>query len=284
MRIFLLSVFFGLMGEACFCQLYTVGGGVTDVEGNSYQTIIINGQEWMSQNLTTSTYADGSQILNLTDSVSWVNTTEGAWAHYNNDPQMEIPFGKLYNWYTVADQRNVCPNGWHVPSDIEWKQLLNFLDPNANGGLATNTAGGLMKSTGTVEAGTGYWNQPNTGATNESGFSALPGGQRNDDHPFNFMGSFAYFWSSDVIGQSNAIFYILFAMNANALRSNFSKSFGMSVRCIKDLSNDINEIPQVQRCVVRIIDLLGRECTEQAGVPLIFIYDDGSRERIFIVD
>jgi hypothetical protein len=135
-----------------------------------------------------------------------------------------------------------------------------------------------------MEEGTGYWVQPNTGATNESGFSAFPGGQRNDDHTFNLIGSFAYFWSSDVIGQSNAIFYILFATNTNALRSNFSKSFGMSIRCMKNLSNDINEIPQVQRSVVRIIDFLGRECAKQAGVPLILIYDDGSRERIFMLD
>jgi hypothetical protein len=98
------------------------------------------------------------------------------------------------------------------------------------------------------------------------------------------MGSFAYFWSSDVIGQSNAIFYILFATNESTLRSNFSKSFGMSIRCVKDHSNNINEIPQDFRSVVKIIDLLGRECKEQVGVPLIFIYDDGSRERIFIVD
>jgi uncharacterized protein (TIGR02145 family) len=92
-----------------------------------------------------------------------------------HDSQYENPYGKLYNWYTASDARNVCPTGWHVPSDDDWSTLINYLDPNADGGnVIPNTAGGKMKSTGQQ-----YWNSPNIGAINESGFAGLPGGSRN---------------------------------------------------------------------------------------------------------
>lgn len=272
-----------LITWTCNSQLSTPGSGVTDVDGNVYPTIILNGQEWMAQNLNTSKYSDGSLIANLVDSTSYVNTTFGAWSYYNHDVLNETLYGKLYNWYTVVDNRNVCPADWHVPSDQEWKNFVNFLDPSANGGLSTNSAGGLMKSTGTLEAGTGYWVQPNSGATNESGFSALPGGQRNDDNSFYFQGSNAYFWSTNAIGQNNAIFYILFSANASLLRSNFRRTFGMSVRCVKNQSSGIIEL-DADKVLVKIVDALGREIQETSNAPMIFIYSDGSREHVFKVE
>ena len=126
----------------------------------------------MTENLRTTVYANGDPIPNITDGFLWSNLTSGALAHFNNDNQIENPYGKLYNWHAVADSRNVCPAGLHIPYESEWNTLINFPDPNANNGnTEPKTAGGKMKSTGTQ-----FWQSPNTDATNESGFSALPGG------------------------------------------------------------------------------------------------------------
>ena len=145
------------------------GTGVT-FDGYTYSSIVLgNGQEWMAENLRTTVYANGDPIPNVTDGQLWMNLTTGAWVHYDNDNQYENPYGKLYNWYTVADPRNVCPAGWHVPSDTEWSTFINYIDTNADGGNnIPNYAGGGMKSNGTQ-----YWGSPNFGATNESGFSGL---------------------------------------------------------------------------------------------------------------
>jgi uncharacterized protein (TIGR02145 family) len=176
------------------------GIGIT-FDGYTYSTVIFNnGQEWMTENLKTTSYANGDPIPNVTDNNQWENLTTGAWVHYNNDSQYENPYGKLYNWHTVADPRNVCPTGWHVPSDAEWSTFINYLDPNANGGATTpNIAGGKMKSTGTQ-----YWQSPNTDATNESGFSGLPGGYRFDDGTFDYIGNYGDWWSSTEGGTNNA--------------------------------------------------------------------------------
>jgi uncharacterized protein (TIGR02145 family) len=172
-------------------------GTMTDQEGNTYKTIIIGTQEWMAENLKTSTYRNGDAILTGLDNSQWQNTTEGAWAHYNNNISFECPYGKLYNWYAVDDPRNLCPVGWHVPTDAEWTVLTDFL-----GG--TSVAGGKMKTTGTTGAGTGLWNGSNTAATNESGFSGVPGGGRNDAGGFNNIGANGYWWSSSAASGSSA--------------------------------------------------------------------------------
>lgn len=145
-------------------QLYTPEAGVTDIDGNTYQTIIINGQEWMAENLRTTKYADGDPIPNVTDANQWSNLTTGAWAHYNNDSQYENPYGKLYNGYTISDPRNVCPTDWHISTDAEYSLLSDYL-----GGQGV--AGGKMKSIDSQ-----YWSGLNLYATNESGFSGRPGG------------------------------------------------------------------------------------------------------------
>jgi len=140
---------------------------VTDIDGNEYATIQIGTQVWMAENLRTTKYCNGDPIPNVTDSLQWVNLATGAWAHNNNYSQYENLYGKLYNWYAVDDSRNICPCNWHVPTDAEWTTLIDYL-----GG--EGVAGGKMKSTGTQ-----YWLSPNTDATNESGFSGLPGGTVN---------------------------------------------------------------------------------------------------------
>jgi uncharacterized protein (TIGR02145 family) len=199
------------------------GAGVS-YNGYNYPTIVLgNGQEWMAENLRTTSYANGDPIPNVTDFIQWQNLTTGAWAHYDNDSQYEKPYGKLYNWYAVADPRNVCPVGWHVPSDAEWTVLTDYL-----GGEAV--AGGKMKSTGTQ-----YWQSPNTAATNESGFSGLPGGVRDYySGGFGAVGNYGDWWSSTESSTTYAWLRGLSYDGGNASRSNFTKQGGFSVRCLRD--------------------------------------------------
>jgi uncharacterized protein (TIGR02145 family) len=214
--------------------LYTPGPGVTDQNGNSYTTIILNnGQEWMAENLRSTTYANGDPIPNVTGNTAWTQLTTGAWAHYENNASYENPYGKLYNWHAVADPRNVCPAGWHVPTDGEWNSLVGYLDPafdpNAIG-YQSATAGGKMKSTGTQ-----YWNAPNNGATNESGFSGLPGGSRYDSLGFFFdLGGNGYWWSASESGSEYAWGRGLLGSNAFVLRYDNSKRSGFCLRCVRD--------------------------------------------------
>jgi uncharacterized protein (TIGR02145 family) len=197
-------------------------GTMTDQQGNEYKTIVIGTQEWMAENLRTTVYRNGNAIANVTDKLQWGNLTTGAWCHYNNSSSNECPYGKLYNWYAVADPRNVCPTGWHVPTDAEWTTLTNFL-----GGEAV--AGGKVKSTGTQ-----YWISPNTAATNESGFSGLPGGFRYFNGAFDDIGLYGHWWSSTEEGTTNAWLRSPDYGIGTVYRSNGNKQDGFSVRCLRD--------------------------------------------------
>jgi len=196
---------------------------VTDIDGNEYATIQIGTQVWMAENLRTTKYCNGDPIPNVTDSLQWVNLATGAWAHNNNYSQYENLYGKLYNWYAVDDSRNICPCNWHVPTDAEWTTLIDYL-----GG--EGVAGGKMKSTGTQ-----YWLSPNTDATNESGFSGLPGGYRKSSGAFYDVGRWGYWWSSTEFGSGFAWPRHLPHGNGLVYRyAIYTKSYGFSVRCIKD--------------------------------------------------
>jgi uncharacterized protein (TIGR02145 family) len=196
---------------------------VTDIDGNVYRTVQIGGQCWTAENLRTTTYANGDPIPNVTDSTAWTELTTGAWVHYDNNASYENPYGKLYNWYAVLDPRNVCPTNWHVPTDGEWTVLTDYL-----GG--ESVAGGKMKSTGTQ-----YWQDLNTGATNESGFSGLPGGFRYySNGTFNFLGYNGYWWSASESGAENAWYRTLSTYNAGIYRYSINKRDGFSVRCLRD--------------------------------------------------
>lgn len=203
------------------------GNGVT-YDGYTYQSAIFgNGQEWMTENLRTTTYANGDIIPNVLDGNLWINQTVGAWAHLFNSNQFENPLGKLYNWYTVADFRNICPNNWHVPSNSEWITLIDYL-----GGSAV--AGSKMKSLGTE-----FWQPTNLFATNESQFSAYGAGVRAHilNGAFNpIIGNFThgFFWSADEVDMDNAN-YILLVNSSVFVNQGFeNKKSGISVRCIKD--------------------------------------------------
>jgi len=195
---------------------------VTDIDGNDYNIIVVDSQKWMAENLRTSKYCNGDSIPNVTVDNQWSSLTAGAWSHYNNEDQYENPYGKLYNWYAMVDSRNICPCGWHVPTDAEWTTLIDFLD-------GATVAGGKMKSTGTQ-----YWQSPNTDATNVSGFSGLPGGYRYASGTFNAINNNGNWWSSTEDGTYDAWFRALNYSNGNALLYSNSKKFGFSVRCVMD--------------------------------------------------
>ena len=223
---------------------FTVGSGsscpatLTDIDGNVYNTVEIGSQCWMEENLKVERYRDGSNIPTGLSDAAWQAATTEAFAVYDNDTANKATYGLLYNWYAVADPRGLCPTGWHVPTDAEWTDLITVLDPSTCGsctGLShSSTAGGQMKTTGTLEAGTGLWFAPNTDATNSSGFSGLPGGYRGIGGGFDGRGGSGYWWSSSENSASNAWFRRLLYFNGNAGRYNDFKRSGFSVRCLRD--------------------------------------------------
>lgn len=204
-------------------------GEMMDQDSNIYQTVIIGTQEWMISNLRTTTYRNGNDIVfienDVTGSAAWNMANYGAYTSYDTVgtgyPFDLERFGYLYNWYAVNDGRGLCPTDWHEPSDTEWITLSNFL-----GGFTE--AGGPLK-----EASTIYWNSPNRGATNESGFTGLPGGRRRADG-FLEIGIIGSLWSSTESSSSNAWFRFLYSNNDHLGRSILGKMSGLSVRCVKD--------------------------------------------------
>ena len=201
----------------------TISGFCVDIDGNEYATVIIGNQVWMSENLKVTKYRDGTAIPTGLSNSEWENTTSGAYAVYDNNETHADTYGYLYNWYAVDDSRNIAPDGWHVPTDDEWTTLTDYL-----GG--TSVAGGKMK-----ETGTSHWNSPNTGATNESGFTAFPGGYRSSSSGnYNSIGSYGFFWSSSEGNSSNAWRRILYYNNSGVYRHNYNKNYGFSVRCVRD--------------------------------------------------
>jgi uncharacterized protein (TIGR02145 family) len=198
------------------------GSGVT-YNGYTYSSVVLgNGQEWMSENLRTTNYRNGDPITTGLDDATWGSTTSGAYAIYNNDNANDAIYGKLYNWYAVADSRHVCPAGWHEPTDGEWTTLTDYL-----GGAAV--AGGKMKIIGTQ-----YWLSPNTDATNESGFSGLPGGSRYGSGSFSSIGSGGFWWGSSQSSGAFAWNRDLYYGDGDAARNDFYMPSGFSVRCLRD--------------------------------------------------
>ena len=211
---------------------------VTDIEGNVYNTVTIGTQVWMKENLKTTKYNDGTAIPNGTDDFAWGGLTTGAYCDYNNIPSNSTTYGRLYNWYAVDNNasskvasnggKNVCPTGWHVPSDLEWTILTTYL-----GGLSV--AGGKLKETGTT-----HWETPNTGATNETGFTALPGGYHSYfGSSWWGIGSYGVWWSSTEYFTKNANGRGMIYNGAGVVMSPTDEIMGFSVRCIKDLITDI---------------------------------------------
>ena len=202
---------------------------VRDIEGNVYKTVTIGKQVWMKENLKTTKYNDGKAIPLVTDDKAWGALTTPAYCWYNNTAAAsKNTNGALYNWYTVNTNK-LCPKGWHVPADAEWRILTTYL-----GG--ESVAGGKLKETGTA-----HWESPNTGATNESGFTAFSGGSRNHAGAFDISGSNAIFfrsnacwWSSSELTDFNAFYRRLYNTLSDIYSSLSVKQSGYSVRCLKD--------------------------------------------------
>ncbi|MFM1875526.1 MAG: hypothetical protein RL266_1263 [Bacteroidota bacterium] len=201
---------------------YLPGNGVTDIDGNFYQTIhASSGQEWMIENLKVCRYANGDSILHLESELPWSISDSGAWCTYNNNNANTDVFGKLYNGWAVEDPRNVCPEGWHVPSAPEWDELHAV-----NNGYSFG--GGNLKKTGID-----LWLAPNTGATNSSGFTALPGGRRLGGGVFQESFGSGYWWTSS--GNSSTLTTrILYYTSNGVWIDDLSKYEGLSIRCVKD--------------------------------------------------
>jgi uncharacterized protein (TIGR02145 family) len=196
---------------------------ITDIDGNVYHTIVIGDQAWLQENLKVTHYRNGDSISKVTDNSIWSNLTAGAFCNYQFNQYFDTIYGKIYNWYAVHDSRKICPAGWHVATDAEWTTLVNYL----GGG---NVAGGKLK-----ESGTSHWKSPNIGATNETGFTALPGGMRYNSGSFNWLYQHGYWWTSTEINSTSAWFWRLDYTVSNAERMNFyDKNTGMSVRCVMD--------------------------------------------------
>jgi len=206
---------------------------VTDIDGNLYHTVQIGNQCWTQSNLKVSKYRNGDTIPTGLNNSDWGNTTTGACSIYDNNSLNDDIVGKLYNHNAISDSRGLCPTGWHVPSDVEWSELETFL-----GG--ENAAGGPLKCNSS-QVSNGGWSPPNTGATNSSGFTALPGGIRSNYGDFLNLSTHGYWWSNtDWTSSSSYAWYRHLFFSSNGFNRNFGiKSYGFSVRCLK------NSIPQV---------------------------------------
>ena len=210
-------------------------------DGRVYDLVEIGGQCWFAENLATDQYRNGDAIpTGLSDTVWYntINTQQGAYAIYNDDANNDSIYGKLYNFYAVSDPRGLCPVGWHVPTDCDWMYLegslgMSVSEQESYGPRGTDESG-QMKSTGTIEAGTGLWYSPNAGATNSSGFSGLPGGYRDAGGDDYLVGGGGYWWSSTQFGSRHAWYRSLYNNSTIVYRSASNTQDGFSVRCLRD--------------------------------------------------
>ncbi len=209
-----------------------IQNGIEDIDANKYEIVKIGTQMWMKENLKTSKYNDGTEIPNVTNSTAWSTLTTGAYCDYDYNSAYSTQYGRLYNWFAVDNNaatkvasnggKNVCPTGWHIPSDEEWTTLTTFL-----GGEAV--AGDKLKETGIT-----HWLSSSIGVTNETGFTALPGGKCKDNGISENIGFFGYWWSSTETAAATAFYRLMYYDNSNVDRFSTNKRSGFSVRCVKD--------------------------------------------------
>ncbi|MCP4706197.1 MAG: hypothetical protein GY865_16500 [candidate division Zixibacteria bacterium] len=206
---------------------------ITDIDGNVYEIITIGTQIWMADNLKVTRYRNGDTIPNVPEGEVWSGLSSGGYCNYYDDEEMIAVYGRLYNGYSVNDSRNIAPEGWHVPTDEEWKQMEIYLgmsqaEADATGWRGTDE-GGKLKETGTA-----HWGSPNAGATNESRFTALPGGYRFINGVFMNFGFRSGFWSSAENKGSNEWHRILDHNYSQIYHYYYDQRYGFSVRCVKD--------------------------------------------------
>lgn len=195
-------------------------GSMTDQDGNVYKTVTIGNQIWMAENLRTTRYNDGSLIPNVTKNSGWTVLTTGAYCNYNNTGSLDTiaTYGRLYNWYAVNTGK-LAPKGWHVPTYEEWTQLTDYVGDD----------GGKLKETDTL-----HWNSPNPDVTNETGFTALPGGARNFTGEFSSIGQYGYWWTASGDVNNGADGRKIFWASSSICLGYYSLRMGCSVRCVRD--------------------------------------------------
>jgi uncharacterized protein (TIGR02145 family) len=196
-------------------------GVVQDQEGNNYKTITIGKQVWMAENLRTTKYNDGTSIPQVSDKNAWIVLSTPAYCWYNNDTIFKNKYGALYNGYAVNTEK-LCPRGWHISTDSEWSVLVDL-----SGG--ETAAGGKLK-----ESGTKNWSEPNTGATNETGFSSIPGGTRFSNGLFFSMKNTGSWWTPNKSNALNGWYWSLNYSSKTVTRNFTDLTNGNSVRCVKD--------------------------------------------------
>jgi uncharacterized protein (TIGR02145 family) len=232
--------------DTCDDQYISVTGcgGQTTItyDDRVYDLVEIGGQCWFAENLATDQYRNGDAIPTGLTNEEWINafdTQQGATAVYNDDANNDSIYGKLYNFYAVKDARGLCPSGWHVPTDCEWMYLEASLGMSPwtieTSGVRGTDQGSQLKSSGTIEEGTGLWHSPNVGATNNRGFSGLPGGARNSDEGYYNLGIYGYWWCLNQYDSSSAFLRFLLYDWAGIWRSYYEiLQEGLSVRCLRD--------------------------------------------------
>jgi uncharacterized protein (TIGR02145 family) len=229
---------------------------ITDIDGNIYPTVKIGNQIWMTKNLTVTKYNEGTLIPIINDNTEWTNLNYGAYSDYNNDTNLSAEYGRLYNFYVADNPLNVCPIGWHIPTHEEWITLVEYL-----GG--ENIAGGKLK-----ESGFTHWRSPNTGATNATGFTALPGGYRSAlSGAYSYLMDGGYYWSSTSVGISNEFgwgrYFFYQYQDASAFTSD--KNTGNSIRCLKS------------NCNIQIYDsIIGTSCHQTSDGEIILTVVGGN--------
>jgi len=217
--------FFGPGLFRLLAQTNNTTATVTDIEGNVYKTIVIGKQIWMAENLKTTRYSNGDFIgTTHPDTLNYMgeNNPKYQWVYAGNDSNIAT-YGRLYTWYAVTDSRNVCPMNWHVPSEVEFATLIKFLGTDS-------LAHGKLKETGTK-----HWDKPNIGATNESGFTGIPGGNHHPKGSFLYMGVCGHWWSSTEYEKNFAWrLRLRYDTDIENFLDYAPKLMGWSVRCVKD--------------------------------------------------
>jgi len=212
---------------------------ITDIDGNKYHTITVGTQTWMAENLYISKYRNGDIIPNETNNSKWKALTTGAQCTYNNNVELNsiAKFGRLYNYYAVSDARKIAPNGWHIASETDWSTLIDYLANNL--GISTSVAQAMAAKTDWTESSvTGTIGCIDfdiyESVNNSSGLCALAAGIRGDYGEFNYVANYCGWWTSNQSDNENAWFRSLSYYGKNVGRNTYNKSYGLSVRCLKD--------------------------------------------------
>jgi len=204
------------------CGEETITTNNNNNNNNNLDTVKIGNQVWMKKNLDVDHYRNGDPIPQVNDALEWSKLTTGAWCYYNNDTSYGKTYGKLYNWFAVNDPRGLAPDGWRIPSVDDWTILINYLGGD-------EIAGGKLKQTGTD-----FWQVPNTGATNESGFIGLPSGFRRENGLFYNLGYSCNWWTTNDMGGEYAFNIFIDKLTAKTQKNADDVRFGFAIRCIRE--------------------------------------------------